>query len=120
MNIKTIRGKAEGEDFLGLITFGSLIANVFQLVSGESLERRHAELKKYAKELQRCYQGMLERYSQVSKAYDSMKKVNEELSNEVSTLNGIIGELRKENNRLLGENAKIKTLPEKRRRNVKN
>lgn len=109
MSIKNVRGKAEGGDFLGLITFGSLIANVFQLVSKESLERRHTELKKYAKELQRCYQTMMERYKQVSKEYVSMKKVNEELSKEVGALNGIISELRKENNKLLAESAKFKT-----------
>ncbi len=86
--------KKKGEDFLGLITLGSLIANLVQV------DQRKA--------LQAHYDNMLRRYKQLYSAYSSMKRVNEGLSQEVRTLNTIISRLREENNRLLEELATVK------------
>lgn len=105
MTTKPVRKKEEEEeDFLGLIPLGSLIANLFQYASKKSLEAQHNALKAH-------YNIMLERYKQLSNAYLSMKKVNDGLYKETSTLNNIINELGKENNRLLNELAVVKQIP---------
>jgi hypothetical protein len=115
MTAKIIKKKEEGEDFLGLITLGSLIANLFQHASKKSLEEQHIALKSH-------YENMLERYKQIYNAYMSMKRVNEGLTQEVRTLNAIISKLWKENNRLLEENIKLKDVktegPIRRRRRI--
>lgn len=101
MAIKIIK-KEEGEDFFGLITLGSLIANLFQHASKRSLEEQHNALRSH-------YKNMLKRYKQIYNAYISMKRVNEGLSQEVRTLNTIISGLREENNRLSEENVRLRS-----------
>lgn len=105
---KRVRQKETAEDFLGLLTFGSLIANIFQIASKNTLEKQHNKLKADAFNLKKHYDGMIERYKQLSREYLSLKNYNAVLS-EVNT------GLRQENNRLVkeldtlkNENMKIK------------
>lgn len=102
---KTVKKKEEGEDFLGLITLGSLITNLFQHASKKSLEGQLNVLKAH-------YGNMIKRYKQLYSAYLAMKRAKEGLSQEVHTLNTIISELGEENNRLLNklENIKLKAV----------
>ncbi|MBI5193670.1 MAG: hypothetical protein HZA08_09555 [Nitrospirae bacterium] len=104
------------DDFLGLVTFGSLIANILQIVKQKRLEDQHQNLKAYADNLKHHYDNMIGRYEQVSSAYLSMKSVNTALYKEIQTLNDVVAELYKENNRLIKEldtfkkeNLKLKT-----------
>jgi len=99
-----IIGKRNGEeDILGLVTFGSLIANIYQITSKQKLEKQHGTLKAHVTDLKGHYDNMIVRYKQVFHAYQSMRNVNAALSNEVQTLSNIIASLREENNRLIKE-----------------
>ena len=91
---RNIRRKEQAGDFLGLVTFGSLIANVFQIASKNRLEDQHSKLKAYAFDLKRHYGGMIERYKQLSREYLSLKNYN-------TVLSEVNASLRKENNRLV-------------------
>ncbi len=102
MVTKRVRQKETTEDFLGLVTFGSLIANIFQIASKNRLEDQHNKLKADAFNLKKHYDGMIERYKQLSREYSSLKNYNAVLS-EVNT------GLRQENNRLV---KKLDTLKE--------
>ncbi len=108
MTAKKVGKKSGEEDILGLVTFGSLIANVFQIASKQRLENEHDALKAYATDLKGHYNNMIVRYEQVLRAYQSMRNVNASLSNEVQTLNNIIVGLREENNRLIKEQDALK------------
>lgn len=103
MATKMVKPKNISDDFLGLVTFGSLIANIFQIVSKKRLEDQHQNLKAYASNLKQHYDNMIGRYEQVSNAYVSMKSVNTALYEEIQTLNDVVAELHKENNRLIRE-----------------
>ena len=116
MTTKMVKPKNISNDFLGLVTFGSLIANIFQIVTKNRLEDQHQHLKTYAVNLKQHYDNMIRRYEQVSSAYLSMKSVNTALYKEIQTLNEVVAELYKENNRLIKdldtfkkENLKLKT-----------
>lgn len=116
MTTKMVKQKETSDDFLGLVTFGSLIANIFQITSKKRLEDQHENLKAYAANLKQHYDNMIERYKQVGSAYLSMRNVNAALSKEIQILNDVIAGLRKENNRLIKEldtvkeeNLKLKT-----------
>lgn len=103
MATKMVKPKNISDDFLGLVTFGSLIANIFQIVSKKRLEDQHQNLKAYAANLKQHYDNMIGRYEQVSSAYVSMKSVNTALYKEIQTLNDVVAKLHKENNRLIRE-----------------
>lgn len=116
MNRKMVKQKETSDDFLGLVAFGSLIGNIFQITSKKRLEDQHENLKAYAANLKQHYDNMIERYKQVGSAYLSMRNVNAALSKEIQTLNDVIAGLRRENNRLIKEldtvkeeNLKLKT-----------
>lgn len=116
MNRKMVKQKETSDDFLGLVAFGSLIGNIFQITSKKRLEDQHKILKAYAANLKQHYDNMIERYKQVGSAYLSMRNVNAALSKEIQILNDVIAGLRKENNRLIKEldtvkeeNLKLKT-----------
>lgn len=116
MNRKMVKQKETSDDFLGLVAFGSLIGNIFQITSKKRLEDQHENLKAYAANLKQHYDNMIERYKQVGSAYLSMRNVNAALSKEIQILNDVIAGLRKENNRLIKEldtvkeeNLKLKT-----------
>ncbi len=93
MGTKVIRKKRGGEDLLGLVTLGSLITNLVQYGFQKSSEEQ----------FKAHYRNMIKRYDQVSRAYSSMKQAKEGLAQEIRTLNDIIRELTKENNRLSKE-----------------
>lgn len=79
MPTKTARKATEGEDILGLVAFGSLISNIFQLASKKNLEQQHEALKAYTLELKRHYGNMVVRERQVSSKCLELKRANEEL-----------------------------------------
>lgn len=78
MPTKTVMKTGEGEDILGLVAFGSLITNIFQLASKKDLEQ-HEALKAYTAELKRHYGNMVARERQVSNKCLELKRANEEL-----------------------------------------
>lgn len=79
MATKTIRQSESGEDILGLVAFGSLIANIFQIASKKSLEEEHGALKAYASELKRHYENMNVRERIVYNGNIELRKVNKGL-----------------------------------------
>lgn len=110
MTNKMVKQKEVTEDFLGLITFGSLIANIVQIVRGKTLEDKHGALKKYVLELERRYIQAINRNKQISNEYLSLKKINEGLvtqvqglAQQVRTLDNIASTLRTENTDLKKE-----------------
>lgn len=103
MTTKMAKQKETSDDFLGLVAFGSLIGNIFQITSKKRLEDQHENLKAYAANLKQHYDNMIERYKQVGSAYLSMRNVNAALSKEIQILNDVIAGLRRENNRLIKE-----------------
>lgn len=103
MTRKMVKQKETSDDFLGLVAFGSLIGNIFQITSKKRFEDQHENLKAYAANLKQHYDNMIERYKQVGSAYLSMRNVNAALSKEIQILNDVIAGLRKENNRLIKE-----------------
>lgn len=128
---KGVKKTGEGGDFLGLLAFGSAVTNIFQAVSQMALEKQNEALKIRASDLKNRYQDMIKHYKQLHSAYLAMKNAKEGLSQEVSTLNEIINELRAENNILVkevellkNENLKLKSVmegsvPRKRRASTK-
>lgn len=96
MVTRKIRQKEAMDDFLGLLTFGSLIANIFQIASKNRLEDQHSNLKEYASNLKQHYDSMIGRYKQLSREYLSLKDYN-------AVLSEVNAGLRKENNRLVEE-----------------
>lgn len=64
MVTRRIKQEETTEDFLGLIAFGSLIGNIFQIASKNALENQHGKLKAYADNLKKHYDNMIERYKQ--------------------------------------------------------
>lgn len=100
---KVVQKTGEEGDFLGLIAFGSVVTNIFQIASKMKLEKQNEGLKSRAADLINRYQDMLKHYKQLHSAYLAMRNAKEGLSQEVSTLNEIINELRAENNSLLKE-----------------
>lgn len=110
MTSKRVKQKEVTEDFLGLIAFGSLIANIVQIVCGKTLEDKHGALKKYVLELERRYIQAINRNKQISNEYLSLKKINEGLATQVQglaqqvrTLDNIARTLRTENTDLKKE-----------------
>lgn len=100
MAIKTTN-KSEGSgDLLGLVTFGSIVANIWQIVSKRSLEQEHNNLKSDAEKLRLQYNEIVKNYRMVYDEYTAMKRTNESLSAEISTLNSIIKTLREDNKKL--------------------
>jgi hypothetical protein len=100
---ETSRKAGETEDFLGLVTFGSLIANIVQIVRGKTLENKHEVLKKHALELGSRYRTVINRNKQISNAYLSLKKINEELTKQVHFIDDMANGLRIENTKLKEE-----------------
>jgi hypothetical protein len=90
MRTKTVRKIGEGEDILGVVAFGSLITNIFQLASKKSFEEQREALKAYTSELKKHYGNMVVRERQVYNKYLELKQANEEL---VSMNNQLLKEL---------------------------
>jgi predicted RNase H-like nuclease (RuvC/YqgF family) len=103
MAIKTTNKREESGDLLGLVTFGSIVANIWQIVSKHSLEQEHNALKVDAEKLRIQYNEIVKNYRMVYDEYIAMKRTNESLSAEISALNGIIITLREENKKLSEE-----------------
>lgn len=83
MAIKTVRQRQtdEGGDILGLVAFGSLVTNIFQIASKKSLEEEHAALKAYSGELKKHYENMRVRERLVYNENIELKNCNKELQN---------------------------------------
>lgn len=113
MATKTIDKKEGSGDLLGLVTFGSLIGNIWQIVSKRSLEQEHNALKADTEKLRNQYSEIIKNYRMVYDEYTAMKRTNESLSSEISTLNGIVKTLREENKKLSGELMDYKTKEQK-------
>ena len=79
MSTKTVVKKKEGENILGLVALGSLITNIFQIVSKKSLEAEHEALKAYVIELRQFYENIRVRERQVSNENLELKRANEGL-----------------------------------------
>ncbi len=79
MYTKMVKKGGKSKDLLGLIAFGSLITNIFQLVSKRSLEEQHDALKAYVAELKRHYEIMKVRERQVYNENLELKRANEGL-----------------------------------------
>lgn len=114
---KVVQKTGEEGDFLGLLAFGSVVTNIFQIASKMKLEKQNEGLKSRAADLKNRYQDMIKHYKQLHSAYLAMRNAKEGLSQEVSTLNDIINELRAENNSLVkeveflkNENLKLKSV----------
>lgn len=90
MRTKIVKKTGEDEDILGLVAFGSLITNIFQLASKKSLEEQHEALKAYTAELKRHYGNMMLRERQVYSRCLELKRANEEL---LVMNNQLLGEL---------------------------
>ncbi len=117
MVTKKVRQKETPEDFLGLVTFGSLIANIFQIASQNKLEDQHNKLNAYAADLKRHYDDMIERYKHLSGEYSSLKNYTAQLSQVNIALSNERNRLVKELDALKEENRKFR--PTIRRRHVK-
>lgn len=82
MALKTVKRQAdESGDILGLVAFGSLVANIFQIASKKSLEEEHVALKVYAGELKKHYENMRVRERLVYKENIELRNCNKELQN---------------------------------------
>ena len=90
MRTKTVKKTGESEDILGVVAFGSLITNIFQLASKKSLVEQHEALKAYTSELKKHYGNMVARERQVYNKCLELKQANEEL---VSMNNQLLVEL---------------------------
>ena len=69
----------ENDDILGLVAFGSLITNIFQIASKKSLDAEHEALKAYVSELRRLYENIRVREIQVSNENLELKRSNKGL-----------------------------------------
>jgi len=76
---KTVRTGEGGEDILGLVAFGSLVGNIFQIASRKSLGEQHEALKAYSSELRRHYENMKIRERQVYNENLELRRANEGL-----------------------------------------
>ncbi|MBI5745862.1 MAG: hypothetical protein HZA13_02535 [Nitrospirae bacterium] len=90
MYTKTVKRGGESKDLLGLIAFGSLITNIFQLVSKRSLEKQHDALRAYVAELKRHYEIMKVRERQVYNENLELKRASEGL---IAINNRLLGNL---------------------------
>jgi len=79
MSTRTAKESEEGEDILGLVAFGSLVANIFQIASKKSLTEEYEALKAYATELRRHFENMKVRERLVYNKNLELKKANEGL-----------------------------------------
>lgn len=113
MTVKTTDRKEGSGDLLGLVTFGSIVANIWQIVSKHSLEQEHNTLKADAEKLHKQYNEVMKNYRMVYDEYTAMKRTNESLSAEISTLNNIVKTLRDENRKLSEELANYKSKGQK-------
>lgn len=113
MTAKTTDKKSGSGDLLGLVTFGSIVTNIWQIVSKHSLEQEHSALKADAEKLRVQYDETIKNYRMVYDEYTAMKRTNESLSAEISTLNGIIKTLREDNKKLSEELARYKSKEQK-------
>lgn len=109
MATKTTAKKTdEGEDLLGVVAFGSLIANIFQIASKDALEKQHEQLKAYAKELHRHYENMKIRQRHIYNQNLELVRASKEL---LATNNQLLNELitcRQENMRLKSGKSSIR------------
>lgn len=111
MRTKTVRKTGEGEDILGLVAFGSLVTNIFQLASKKSLQEQHAALKAYTTELKKHYHNMVLRERQVYSRCLELKRANEELA---SMNNKLLSELMAAQEKINRQQSE-KTVPVRRR-----
>jgi len=76
---KVIKKKKENEDMLGIVAFGSLIGNIYQMTSKKSLEREHEALKAYTAQLKQLYFSMKIRAKQIYDESQALRRANEGL-----------------------------------------
>ncbi len=76
---RVIKKKKENEDILGVVAFGSLIGNMYQMASKKSLEKEHEALKAYTAELKQLYSSMKIRAKQIYDENQALRHANEGL-----------------------------------------
>jgi len=68
-----------GDDILGLVAFGSLVANILKIAFKKSLGEQREALKVYSSELRRHYENMKIRERQVYNENLELRRANEGL-----------------------------------------
>jgi hypothetical protein len=81
MRTKTVKRNEDNGDILGVVAFGSLVSNIYQIASKKSLEEEHAALKAYAGELKRHYDNMRVREKLVYNENIELRNAYKELQN---------------------------------------
>jgi len=76
---RAIKKKKENEDILGIVAFGSLIGNMYQMTSRKSLEKEHDALKAYTAQLKQLYSSMKIRSKQIYDESQALRRANEGL-----------------------------------------
>jgi hypothetical protein len=76
---RIIKKKKENEDILGIVAFGSLIENMYQITSKKSLESERETLKAYTAELKQLYFSMKIRAKQIYDENQALRRANEGL-----------------------------------------
>ncbi len=113
MATKTVRQAEEGEDILGLVAFGSLVTNIFQIASRKTLEREHEAVEAYAAELRQHYENMKVRERLVYNENLELKRANEGL---IAVNNRLFKELVEARNEVIRLKGGLPTAPRQRRR----
>lgn len=110
MDTKTNCQNNEGKDILGVIAFGSLIGNIFQITSRKTLEQAYEALKAHASELNQHYVTLKQAYeawkahaSELNQQYNNLKLRQGLVYNENRELKQANETLIAANNRLLKE-----------------
>jgi hypothetical protein len=81
MKTRIVKQAEDSGDIMGVVAFGSLVANIFQIVSRKSLEEKHEALRAYAGELKRHYDNMIIRERLVYNENIQLKNANRDLQN---------------------------------------
>lgn len=101
-----------GEDFLGFIAFGSLVANVAQAVSRSNLEVERdqyaavlEEFRIAAEALSAQYDALAGRYEIATREYAVLRNQHERLWGENQQLRSLLSEAQRSSNQLFRENS---------------
>lgn len=89
------------EDLLGVIALGSIVGNFAQAISKKRLQDRHKELQQFAARLRNAYENLAKNYKITTQHFENVKSVNQQLWQNVQSMDGIIKTLQKQNQDLV-------------------
>jgi len=108
---RRVRRSGRGMDPLGLVTLGSVVANIVQAVDRDNLSSQHERLRRYAGSLNRMYRDLLGRYRAMGVQYRILRQENDRLWQDVQQLHRIVEEQNRRNAELQEENARLRSEP---------